>query len=81
LLWNLGAFFAALLRFAPQKTGLSAPIFAPSEQKFRFYPLRGQNRFAVLPYGVSLRETPGIAASAPAGLCYKGIDCTTPLCG
>jgi hypothetical protein len=31
----LGAFFAA----APQKTGLSAPIFA--SQKFRFYPLRG----------------------------------------
>jgi hypothetical protein len=31
---GLGAFFA------PQKTGLSAPIFAPEGQKFRFYPLR-----------------------------------------
>jgi hypothetical protein len=49
----LGAFFA------PQKTGLSAPIFAPAGQKFRFYPLRSQiaARFAL---GVSLRETPGM---------------------
>jgi hypothetical protein len=28
----------------PQKTGLSAPIFAPPGQKFRFYPLRFAQR-------------------------------------
>jgi hypothetical protein len=35
----MGAFFAGRGR-APQKTGLSAPIFAPAGQKFRSYPLR-----------------------------------------
>jgi hypothetical protein len=40
----LGAFFAV----EPQKTGLSAPIFAP--QKFRSYPLRWPNGFAIRPW-------------------------------
>jgi hypothetical protein len=44
LFWNLGAFFAVL----PQKTGLSAPIFALSGQKFRFYPLRFSRRCGLL---------------------------------
>jgi hypothetical protein len=40
---NLGAFFA------PQKTGLSAPIFAPPGQKFRSYPLRC-SKMASMPF-------------------------------
>jgi hypothetical protein len=75
--YMLGAFFAA----PPQKTGLSAPIFA--SQKFRSYPLRGRTSASLrmFAFGVGalcaptpgMVDTAGIHAGASLPFCAFGV--------